>query len=117
LYKATVLVVTLATVSGCAAKSSTRADRGIAPPPQLWSDHKTLKEPVETCSTKAYRALTSLGLTGVVQNGAYSYGNQNGNRVAVKCVGIEGGSFVYFAVAGADKESVEKLRNEVAWKL
>jgi hypothetical protein len=52
----------------------------------------------------------------VVRNGNFSYGNLGDNRAAVKCIENQGGSFVYFAVAGSNKESVEKLRNEIAWK-
>lgn len=85
-------------------------------PPQLWSEHKILHIAVDVCALKGYSALKSLGFTGVVQNGNFSYGNFNDNRAAVKCVEMNGGSFVYLAVAGPEKKVVEKLRNEIAWK-
>ena len=85
-------------------------------PPQLWSDHKRLDIPADVCALKGYSALKSLGFTNVVKNGNYSYGNFNDNRAAVKCVEMNGGSFVYMAVAGPKNEVVEKLRNEIAWK-
>jgi len=109
------VVLAAAVVSGCAAPSSKQSD--TSPPPQLWSDHKRLTVAVDACAAKARAALSSLGFSGIAQNGGYSYGNLNGNRAAVKCVEIAGGSFVYFAVAGAEREAVERLRNEIAWKL
>lgn len=86
------------------------------PPPQLWSDHKQLTTSVNACAEKAASVLSSLGFSSVVRNGNFSYGNLRDNRAAVKCIENQGGSFVYFAVAGADKGAVEKLRNEIAWK-
>jgi hypothetical protein len=86
-------------------------------PPQLWSDHKHLKVPPGACAELAVNVLTELGYADVVRNGHYSYGNLAGNRAAVKCVGSAEGSFVYFAVAGAQREVVEQLRNQIARKL
>jgi hypothetical protein len=85
-------------------------------PPQLWSDHKSLDVSAEVCSEKAYAALNSLGFTEAVKKDNFTYANHGRNRAAVKCVSTHDGSFLYFAVAGPDKESVEKLRNEIAWK-
>lgn len=52
-----------------------------------------------------------------ISNDNFTYANHGPNRAAVKRVSMQGGSFVYFAVAGPDKAAVEKLRNETAWKL
>lgn len=86
-------------------------------PPQLWSDHKQLDISVRACSLKGYGALLALGFSSVVQNGDYSYGNFLANRAAVKCVANDKGSFVYIAIAGQQKDLVEKLRNEVMRKM
>ena len=107
-------------ISGCSSvgvNSDSEVTIEKSKPPQLWSDHKSLNIPVDVCALKGYSALKSLGFTRVVQNGNYSYGNFNDNRAAVKCVELNGGSFVYLAVAGPEETVVEKLRNEIAWKL
>ena len=52
-----------------------------------------------------------------MKNGNYSYGNMDGNRAAVKCVESSGSSFVYFAVAGPQRDKVEELRNAISRKL
>ena len=109
----TTSLLLLLALSGCSDASRTNSRETV---PQLWSDHKQLSVQIDVCATKGEEALTSLGFTGVVRNGAFSYGNLNGNRAAVKCVDVPGGSFVYFSVAGANKEAVEKLRNEIAHK-
>tara|TARA_R110002153_G_scaffold124543_12_gene271053 strand:- start:2195 stop:2638 length:444 start_codon:yes stop_codon:yes gene_type:complete len=85
--------------------------------PQLWSHHKLLKETPELCATKGVSILNSLGFKSVVKNGNYVYGNFNNNRAAIKCIKINEQSFVYMAVAGPDPKLVEKLRNEISWKL
>lgn len=87
------------------------------PVPQLWSDHKALPVPVDVCAERAYNVLTGLGYSSVVKNGNYSYGNLAGNRAAVKCVENSGSSFVYFAVAGPERDKVEELRNAIARKM
>ncbi|NRQ42515.1 hypothetical protein HRH59_08000 [Rheinheimera sp. YQF-2] len=81
--------------------------------PQLWSGHKVLKLPVEQCAAKGKAVLETMQFGSVVQNGNYVYGNYLQNRVAVKCVALDSGSFLYVAVAGKQKEIVEQLRNEV----
>ena len=86
-------------------------------PPQLWSDHKAMPVPVGVCAERAYNVLSALGYSSVVKNGNYSYGNMDGNRAAVKCVETSGSSFVYFAVAGPQRDKVEELRNAIARKL
>lgn len=86
-------------------------------PPQLWSGHKELELSLAVCSDRAFNTLQALGYTEVVKNGDFAYGNFNGNRAAVKCVAGSGKSFVYFAVAGPDRDVVEKLRNDIARRL
>jgi len=85
--------------------------------PQLWSQHKLLKGSPETCATNGVNILSALGFKSVVKNGHYVYGNFSNNRAAIKCVELNANTFVYIAVAGADVKLVEKLRNEIAWKL
>ena len=86
-------------------------------PLQLWSDHKSLDVSPEVCAERASAAVRTLGFTEIVENGSFTYANHGLNRAAVKCVPMPTGSFVYFAVAGPDKASVEKLRNGIAWKM
>lgn len=85
--------------------------------PQLWSHHKLLKETPELCAVKGVSILNSLGFKSVVKNGNYVYGNFSNNRATIKCVKFNKQTFVYTAVAGADVKVVEKLRNEISWKL
>jgi hypothetical protein len=85
--------------------------------PQLWSHHELLKGSPETCANKGVNILRELGFKSVVKNGHYVYGNFSNNRAAIKCVEMNDSTFVYTAVAGADVKLVEKLRNEIAWKL
>jgi hypothetical protein len=84
---------------------------------QLWSDHKSLAVSAEVCSERARAAVGALGFTEIVKNDNFTYANHGSSRAAVKCISMQGGSFVYFAVAGPDKASVEKLRNQISWKL
>lgn len=85
--------------------------------PQLWSHHKLLEISANECSNNAFSILNTLGFKSVVRNELYVYGNLNGNRATIKCVDIANNSFVYTAVAGANVKIVERLRNEIAWKL
>lgn len=82
--------------------------------PQLWSGHELLQVSAQACAEKAQAALTTLGYANLVQKGYFSYGNLKGNRASVKCVEIPAGAFVYFAVAGQDRDTVGKLRNDIA---
>ncbi|MDO6441160.1 MULTISPECIES: hypothetical protein [unclassified Marinobacter] len=87
-------------------------------PPNLWSHHEVLNVSAAVCAQRGVAALDSLSFSSVVRNGTYVYGNSGANRAAVKCVEMDnGGSFLYLAVAGRDKDSVEKLRNEIAWNM
>ena len=118
----TILLAILVSALTCACATSgvtrnSAADGGKGAPPQLWSDHKLLSMPVEVCAERASNVLSVLGYAHVVRNGNYSYGDFKENRAAVKCVESAGGSFVYFAVAGSQKETVEQLRNQIAQKL
>jgi hypothetical protein len=99
------------------AAETMKPNPSVISPPQLWSDHKRLNIPLRACADLAFNVMNNLGYSNVVRNGNYSYGNFEQNRAAVKCVEIAEGSFVYFAVAGAQKEVVERLRNQIAGKL
>ena len=85
--------------------------------PHIWSDHKIFNGTIEMCSSKGKSILESLGFIHVVKNENYVYGNFSNNRATVKCVTVEGVTFVYAAVAGPKVELVEKLRNEIIWQL
>ncbi len=111
------IVVTVVT-SACVTSNLNRSSTGEGDtPPQLWSDHKLLQIPVDACAERAFNVLSALGYSGVVRNGNYSYGNFNENRAAVKCVDNGGSSFVYLAVAGPRRETVEGLRDAITRKL
>ncbi|WP_199611654.1 hypothetical protein [Flocculibacter collagenilyticus] len=85
--------------------------------PQLWSDHKLLNIPSNKCASNGQLILKGLGFNSVIQNNQYIYGNFDGNRAVIKCVDLAEKSFVYIAVAGSNVKQVEKLRNEISWKL
>lgn len=112
-----IFVFFILTLTGCASSSSLIPELPISKPPQLWSHHKQMNIPANACAFKGYNALKSLGFSSVVRNGNYVYGNYHSNRAAVKCVSSGKGSFLYLAVAGPDKETVEELRNEISWKM
>ena len=90
------------------------ANSSAGTPPQLWSDHKRLALSEQACADKAYGALISLGFAGVVRKEYNVYGNFEGSRAAVKCVPLDRGSLVYFAVAGSETKLVERVRNAIA---
>ena len=50
-------------------------------------------------------------------SGSYVYGNYINNRAAIKCTRVENKTFVYAVVAGPKVKIVERLRNEIIWKL
>jgi hypothetical protein len=114
--KAIFLAITVMGLTSACATATANLDSAEASgaPPELWSDHKALPMPVGACGDQGFKALKTLGYSGVVRNGNYSYGNLSGNRAAVKCVETGASSFVYFAVAGAKKAKVEELRNAIA---
>ena len=89
---------------------------GVPYTPKLWSGHKILTVSAEQCAAKAKAVLETMQFGAVVQNGHYVYGNYLQNRVAIKCVALDSGSFVYVAVAGKQKAAVETLRNEIVWQ-
>jgi len=87
-------------------------------PPNLWSHHEVLEVTAEVCAQRGLAALQSLSFSSIVRSGNYVYGNSRANRAAVKCVELDGGSsFLYVAVAGPVKRSVEELRNQIAWSM
>lgn len=89
----------------------------FAPPPYLWSSQKMLEQSPDTCANKAVETLKALSFISVVKNGSYVYGTLLANRAAIKCVPNGDGTFVYTAVAGPDVKQVERLRNEIFWRL
>lgn len=93
------------------------ADTIFSPPPQLWSSQKMLSQSPEACASEAVEILKALQFVSVAKNGTYVYGNLLSNRAAIKCVPNGEGTFVYTAVAGPEKKQVERLRNEIFWRL
>jgi len=85
--------------------------------PQVWSDHKILNISEEICAQKGVDILTALGFERIVMSGSYVYGNYINNRAAIKCTRVENKTFVYAVVAGPKVKIVERLRNEIIWKL
>lgn len=85
--------------------------------PQVWSDHKILNTSEEVCAQKGVDILTTLGFERIVMSGSYVYGNYINNRAAIKCTRVENKTFVYAVVAGPKIKIVERLRNEIIWKL
>jgi hypothetical protein len=86
-------------------------------PPHLWSGQKVVGQTPEFCAANGVKILRSLSFVSVVQNGSYVYGTLMANRAAIKCVPNGEETFVYAAVAGPDVEQVERLRNEIVWRL
>jgi len=115
--KGIVCIIFILLLNGCASTSNETKSIVKSQPPQLWSTHKELDVSVSLCAKKGLSALKSLGFTSVVQNENFAYGNFDDNRAAVKCVPKGNHSFVYLAVAGPDKKIVEKLRNQLSWKM
>lgn len=89
----------------------------ISDPPHLWSGQKIIDQSPELCATNGVKILKSLSFVSVVKNGSYVYGNLMANRAAIKCVPNGESTFVYAAVAGPDVKQVERLRNEIVWRL
>ncbi|CCK77199.1 hypothetical protein OLEAN_C30230 [Oleispira antarctica RB-8] len=85
--------------------------------PQVWSDHKILNISEEICAQKGVDILTTLGFERIVMSGSYVYGNYINNRAAIKCTRVDNKTFVYAVVAGPKVKIVERLRNEIIWKL
>ncbi|PKF55638.1 hypothetical protein CW748_12325 [Alteromonadales bacterium alter-6D02] len=85
--------------------------------PQLWSDHKVVNESPDLCAIKGVSILKSLGFKLVTKNHTYVYGNFSNNRAVIKCTPVNQQTFVYTAVAGEDVKLIERLRNEIMWKL
>lgn len=118
-------ILMLAILTGCvvlpaeqpAPEPQPSADTIFSPPPQLWSTQKMLSESPEACASEAVEILKALQFVSVVKNGTYVYGNLLSNRAAIKCVPNGEGTFVYTAVAGPEKKQVERLRNEIFWRL
>ena len=118
-------ILMLAILTGCvvlpaeqpAPEPQPSADTLFSPPPQLWSSQKMLSQSPEACASEAVEILKALQFVSVAKNGTYVYGNLLSNRAAIKCVPNGEGTFVYTAVAGPEKKQVERLRNEIFWRL
>lgn len=131
-FTSTMLFSAAVLLAGCATAPDTKAVKQavVAPSqaaaipvvkkdkiPQIWSDHKIVQMSVETCATKGVDILTTLGFSQIVKNGSYVYGNYINNRAAIKCTAVTEHTFVYAVVAGPNVKQVERLRNEIVWKL
>lgn len=81
-------------------------------PPELWSWFKDLQKSKEVCLTQSFFALSEIGLKNTAQNEYGFYGNIENNTVVVKCLSNDSNSSkVMVAVAGANRKSVESIRN------
>ena len=89
----------------------------LTSPPNLWSGHKAVSYSPDECASRGVKILEALSFIGVVRSGNYVYGNLLANRAAIKCVSHGNGTFVYAAVAGPEVRQVERLRNEIVWRL
>ena len=114
--KIVILILTSIIISSCSSSDTIKKDELFIEkdkPPHLWSHHLNLSVSVEVCALKGNATLSTLGFTNIVQRGFFNYGNFEGYRAVIKCVKQEEKSFVYLAVAGKNKDIVEKLRNEI----
>ncbi|QIB49714.1 hypothetical protein [Pseudomonas sp. OIL-1] len=103
---------------GCAFTPEAPSPEAVfSDPPHLWSGQKVIVQSPEACARKGVAILESLLFVGVVKNGSYVYGTFMTNRAAIKCIPNGETTFVYAAVAGPDVKQVERLRNEVVWRL
>jgi hypothetical protein len=85
--------------------------------PHVWSDHKVLGVSVESCANKGKEILEILGFNEILKKENFIYGNYSNNRGVIKCVSVSGSTFVYTVVSGSEVKAVERLRNEIMWKL
>lgn len=114
-------ILCLVALAGCSSTpprpASETSETVFLDPPHLWSGQKIVKQTPESCANNGVKILESLSFVGVVKNGSYVYGNLLANRAAIKCVPNGQDTFVYAAVAGPEKKQVERLRNEIVWRL
>lgn len=114
-------ILCLVALAGCSSTpprpASETSETVFLEPPHLWSGQKIVKQTPESCANNGLKILESLSFVGVVKNGSYVYGNLLANRAAIKCVPNGQDTFVYAAVAGPEKKQVERLRNEIVWRL
>ena len=107
------LVALVATIALTLAASPISASEPKEPP-HLWSWIKDLNKSREACEIQSAYALRKLKLSSQVENDYGIYGTVKGNRVVVKCIAIsDTSSKVLVAVAGINKDAVERVRNEI----
>ncbi|QJD59219.1 hypothetical protein HG264_10030 [Pseudomonas sp. gcc21] len=112
------IMLPLLVLVGCAAAPEAPVPEAVfSDPPHLWSGQKMIDHSPEVCARKGVEILESLLFVGVVKNGSYVYGTLLTNRAAIKCIANGPTTFVYAAVAGPDVKQVERLRNEIVWRL
>lgn len=108
----------LVTLVGCSSNPPLSSPEALfSEPPHLWSGQKVIDQTTESCADKGVKILKALSFVSVVKNGSYVYGTLMANRAAIKCVPNGQDTFVYAAVAGTDVKQVERLRNEIVWRL
>ena len=81
--------------------------------PRIWSGHRELPLSAEQCARKAENILAQMHMQQIAKSGHYVYAKFNQHGVAVKCIAIGSGTFMYAIVAGQDKALIERLRNEI----
>jgi hypothetical protein len=92
-------------------------DTVFSEPPHLWSGQKVVGQTPDSCAANGVKILKALSFVSVVKNDSYVYGTLMANRAAIKCIPNGEETFVYAAVAGPDVKQVERLRNEIVWRL
>ncbi|WP_210731902.1 hypothetical protein [Hydrogenophaga sp. PAMC20947] len=81
--------------------------------PQRWSSFKDPNKSVAACKIQSRLILEQLGLARRADNENGICGVFKGIRVVVKCTGNGPHSELWVALAGADRDSVELIRNKI----
>jgi len=111
-------ILLLVALVGCSSNPPQSTSESVfSEPPHLWSGQKVVDQTPGSCAANGVKILKALSFVSIVKNGSYVYGTLMANRAAIKCVPNGKETFVYAAVAGADKKQVERLRNEIVWRL
>lgn len=83
----------------------------VEKPPELWSWFKDMNKSADACKIQSHFILDKLGINNLIENEYGIYGTLKTNRIVVKCLPVNNGSTLWVAVAGADRDSVELIRN------
>lgn len=81
--------------------------------PEVWSAFKALSKEAAACPLQSKFVLEQMGVEQLAANDNGIDGVLRGNRVVVKCTGSGAKSVSWVAVAGADRDSVDLIRNKI----